>query len=55
MGHFYLENYYFACGKLIINIVLLFIGGFTLFIFCSNADDDKKLIYHPSIIVFMTN
>ena len=52
MGHFYLENYYFACGKLFINIVLLFIGGFTLFIFCSNAEDDKNLIYHPSILVF---
>lgn len=56
-GHIYLENYYFAFGKMIINIVLIVVGGFTLFIFCSNEEDEKRkeknFIYHPSILVIM--
>jgi hypothetical protein len=58
VGHFYLGNYFFAVGKLLINTVLIIIGGFTLFIFCSADDDNEKVnnknfIYHPSINVIM--
>ena len=58
IGHFYLGNYIFAVGKLLINVGLIIIGGFTLFIFCSADDNDEKyynknFIYHPSINVVM--
>ena len=58
VGHFYLGNYFFAVGKLLINIILIIIGGFTLFIFCSADDNNEKynnsnFIYHPSINVIM--
>jgi hypothetical protein len=58
IGHFYLGNYIFAVGKLLINVGLIIIGGFTLFIFCSADDNNEKynntnFIYHPSINVVM--